>query len=132
MDAGFRGKIECVLHFIEGGRHAGLFHSFMNEEKQFLLFAREHEENTLENRSGSRETNTERTLYVPYVFCNPLKFREAAICCFDDLPHCLHLCFSSVRTVAAWDWPRRQQEKNNDETRKRRSSRSARAGSRNR
>ncbi|WP_454701633.1 hypothetical protein [Agrobacterium burrii] len=49
----------------------------MNEEKQFLLFAREHEENTLENRRGDRETNTERTLYVPYVFRNPLKFREA-------------------------------------------------------
>jgi hypothetical protein len=49
----------------------------MNEEKQFLLFAREHEENTLWNRRGSCETNTERTLYVPYVFRNPLKFREA-------------------------------------------------------
>ncbi len=45
MDAGFRGKVEGIFHLIERWRHAGLFHSLMNEKKQFLLFAREHEEN---------------------------------------------------------------------------------------
>jgi hypothetical protein len=35
------------------------------------------------------------------VFRNPLKFREAAICCFDDLPHGLQLCFSAAQTVSA-------------------------------
>jgi hypothetical protein len=71
VNAGFRGEVECILHFVEGRRNAGLLHPFVNEQKQFLLLACEHR-----NEPQSRETNPERTLYVPYVFRKCLNFRK--------------------------------------------------------
>ena len=42
VDAGLRAQIERVLHLVEGGRNAGLFQPFIDETQKFVLFAREH------------------------------------------------------------------------------------------
>ena len=42
MDAGFRAQIERVLHFVEGGRHAGLLQALMDEAQQLELLAGQH------------------------------------------------------------------------------------------
>ncbi|ENN87027.1 hypothetical protein RHSP_12904 [Rhizobium freirei PRF 81] len=76
VDSGLRCEIQCVLHLVERWRNTGLFHAFVNEEKQFLLLARQHRRGTPESRKD-RETNPERTLYVPYVFRKCLNFGKA-------------------------------------------------------
>ena len=42
VDTGLRAQVERVLHFVEGGRHAGLFQPFVDETQKFILFARKH------------------------------------------------------------------------------------------
>jgi hypothetical protein len=42
MDPGFRPQIKSFLHFLEGGRNAGLFQPFVDEHQQFILLARQH------------------------------------------------------------------------------------------
>jgi hypothetical protein len=42
VDAGLRPQVQSVLHFVEGGRHAGLLDALMDEAEQFELFARQH------------------------------------------------------------------------------------------
>ena len=42
VNAGLRAQVERVLHLVEGGRHAGLFQPLIDETQKFVLFAREH------------------------------------------------------------------------------------------
>ena len=42
MDAGLGLEIQRILHFLERGRNAFLLQAFVDEKKQFELFAREH------------------------------------------------------------------------------------------
>src|SRR5690606_621359 len=63
VDAGFRRQVQCVLHLVEGWRNARFLHTLMDEQEEFLLFARQHGI-PVENR----ETNPEQTLSVPHVF----------------------------------------------------------------
>jgi hypothetical protein len=42
MDSGLRGKVERVLHLVEGRRDAGFLQPLVDEEKQFMLLARQH------------------------------------------------------------------------------------------
>src|SRR6185312_2631753 len=42
VDAGLRAQIERILHLIEGGRNAGFLQPFVDETQKFILFAREH------------------------------------------------------------------------------------------
>ena len=42
VDAGFRPQVERVLHFVEGGRNAGLFQALMNITEQFALLFGQH------------------------------------------------------------------------------------------
>src|SRR5262249_18386482 len=88
MDAGLRAQIERVLHLVEGGRHAGFFQPFVDETQKFVLFAREHLEQSpvavsFDSESlGSGlpvlalETKYERELYVRYVLRHHLTYSE--------------------------------------------------------
>src|SRR4051812_32587354 len=98
VDAGLGAQIQRILHFVEGGGNAGLFQPLVDESQEFILFAREHldqspvckpklddavrfrrEPKTSVQRLRSArilETNHERTLYVPYVFRNHLISRQ--------------------------------------------------------
>ena len=42
VDAGFGTQIESVLHLVEGGRHAGLLQTLVNEAQQLELLAGQH------------------------------------------------------------------------------------------
>src|SRR6185312_1455852 len=42
VDSRLRTQIERVLHLVEGGRNAGLFQPLVDETQKFILFAREH------------------------------------------------------------------------------------------
>src|SRR5713101_5916864 len=42
VDAGLRAQIQRVLHLVEGRRNAGLLEAFADEPQEFILFAREH------------------------------------------------------------------------------------------
>src|SRR5882757_724906 len=46
MNSGFRAQVERILHLVEGGRHAGLLQTFIDETQKFVLFAREHLEHS--------------------------------------------------------------------------------------
>jgi hypothetical protein len=91
MDPGLRTQIQRILHLVEGGRNAGFLQAFADESQEFVLFAREHldqspgltsfdsETRELAIPNSKRlilETNHERTLYVPYVFRNHLILRQ--------------------------------------------------------
>ena len=47
VDAGFGAQVQRLLHFLERRRNAGFLQPLVNEHEQFVLFAREHEENRL-------------------------------------------------------------------------------------
>src|SRR4051812_47962951 len=81
VDTRFRAQIERVLHLVERRRHSGLLHPLVDEAEQFELLSRQHYRPSLigvspGSVSDSFETNHERTLYVPYLFRNPLIWGE--------------------------------------------------------
>src|SRR5713101_3694811 len=91
MDPGLRTQIQRILHLVEGGRNARFLQAFADESQEFVLFAREHLDQSpglMSFDSKTRElaipnskclileTNHEQTLYVPYVFRNHLILRQ--------------------------------------------------------
>src|SRR5690606_4580056 len=75
VDAGFRREVERILHLVEGGRDTGFLQPFMDEEKQFVLLARQHL-SLVAVTGNRRQTKPEQTLSVPVLFRNHLIFRE--------------------------------------------------------
>ena len=71
VNAGLGAQVERVLHLVEGGRNSGLFEALMDKTKEFSLLARQHRRFPIWPPRAA-ETNHERTLSVPYVFCNHL------------------------------------------------------------
>src|SRR5262249_32798239 len=78
VNAGFGAQVESVLHLVEGRRHARLLQALMDKSQQFQLLPGEHRVSPARWSGPSRlvETNHEHTLYVPYVFHNPLIWGE--------------------------------------------------------
>ena len=52
VDARLGRKIQRLLHFIEGGRNAGLFDPLMDVEQQFFLFRCQHDLDQMVNDIG--------------------------------------------------------------------------------
>jgi hypothetical protein len=42
VNAGFRAKVERVLHLVEGRRHARFFQALMDKPQQIVLFLCQH------------------------------------------------------------------------------------------
>ena len=61
VDAGFRRKVQRILHFVEGRRDAGLLQPLVNEEEKFMLLARQH-------RHFPRESNVKQNQNKHYLF----------------------------------------------------------------
>jgi hypothetical protein len=51
VDAGLGGEVQGVLHFVERRRDSGLLDPLMDEHEQLVLFACEHDPETLKNKS---------------------------------------------------------------------------------
>src|SRR5690606_23935170 len=66
MNAGLRPEIERILHLVEGGRHARLLQTFMDEHQQLVLLACQHSVSLACHKDSC--TNHEQTLHVLYVF----------------------------------------------------------------
>jgi hypothetical protein len=64
VDAGFGLKVERILHLVEGGRHAAFAQAFLDEAKQFELFACQHGPRRRDD-SWAQIRNKSRT---PYLF----------------------------------------------------------------
>src|SRR6266481_7592504 len=61
VDARLRAEVERILHLVEGGRYAGLFQPFIDETQKFVLFAREH----LEQSPGFNGAVDSETSFFP-------------------------------------------------------------------
>src|ERR1700753_712178 len=58
MNSGLRAQIERILHLVERGRYAGLLQPLIDETQKFILFAREHlDQSPVRCRSYPRETS---------------------------------------------------------------------------
>src|SRR5690554_5032889 len=65
MYAGFRGKVERLLHLVERGRNAGLLQPLMDVQQEFVLLVRQHFALPHETCPDQPGTKPER----PYMFC---------------------------------------------------------------
>src|SRR5262249_48369129 len=77
VDARFGAQVERVLHLVEGRRHARFLQALMDEAQELELLAGQHLSFPPFAASSSAPATRpkqimNRTLYVPYVFCNHL------------------------------------------------------------
>ena len=69
VNAGFGRQIKRILHLVEGRRNAALLHTFVDEEKKFVLFARQHSCSTpaASMKAGMKQT---RNLGIMFHMCS--------------------------------------------------------------